>query len=397
MLLVRPQPYNDESLESYLLRLSFENGFADFKAFWKGIRTQLLETTSLSKSALPEQLKLINPYHANHSSAQRLKGLKLISQFANLEPYQLLSLAMYRGGITFSGRFASVFRKGIVIPMELMRKKGCPICPICIKEYGYIKQIWHFIPIVSCHLHHTQLVSHCECGHLFDYVEDEDINRCARCEKPIVISKTHLESTHSENRIAAWLSDLNPKELMNIAVSHRWGVANWWHHTFNCDELFNMDGFYVFLREWPDCLYRHLDEKRLKATDYAIKPIYELSFQEVFGHLLRDASALPSSRLNENIVLAEIVKYLGAHVFDADDMLYQLKLNSIEAAIILGTSIEQVAALVDQGELVISSKLKAGAPLNKYWKNLVLGDVFCLWLARFQTDCSYYNTYTSTW
>ncbi len=32
-LLVRPKPYSDESLESYLLRLSQENGFERYSVF----------------------------------------------------------------------------------------------------------------------------------------------------------------------------------------------------------------------------------------------------------------------------------------------------------------------------------------------------------------------------
>lgn len=43
-LLVRPDPFYDESLESYLLRLSQDNGFENYQIFSGSIKEKLQHT-----------------------------------------------------------------------------------------------------------------------------------------------------------------------------------------------------------------------------------------------------------------------------------------------------------------------------------------------------------------
>ena len=52
-LLIRPEPYPDESLESYLLRLSQENGFERYTLLSGAIRDSLLVQDHEASGAFP--------------------------------------------------------------------------------------------------------------------------------------------------------------------------------------------------------------------------------------------------------------------------------------------------------------------------------------------------------
>ncbi|TRY33964.1 TniQ family protein [Aliiglaciecola sp. M165] len=396
MLLIRTKPFLDESLESYLLRLSIHNGYNKFQSFWAGVRSHLNESTRGIDSALPSELSKINICHANVSSAKRLDALRLVSQLTNHEPLPLLSLALFRGGQLFSRKRTSVFNNGVTIPFRFLRTKGIPICPACIKENVYIRQHWHFSLFEACPEHSVLLRNHCDCGEEINYLSSHEIAQCAKCGSNLA----DLEATVSsapQREIAHWLSGRLVEGLPAVIQSHSWGICLWWQETFNDGKDIDSEQLHLFLAQWPDSLRSYLNCKLAHSKEYALKPFNQLSFKDVFGLLLIQASRLPSTNLSENIVLKEIVRYLEEHVFEPECLLSDLKLNSIEAAIILGTSVEQIAVLVDQGELQTKSRMKANSVLNANWRVLSLGDVFCLWLAKFQTDNSHSNVFISRW
>ena len=72
-LLIRPEPYPDESLESYLLRLSQENGFERYALLSGAIRDSLLVQDHEASGAFPLELARVNVFHAQRSSGLRVR------------------------------------------------------------------------------------------------------------------------------------------------------------------------------------------------------------------------------------------------------------------------------------------------------------------------------------
>src|SRR5574344_16767 len=85
-LLIRPEPYPDESLESYLLRLSQENGFERYALLSGAIRYSLLVQDHEASGALPLEVARVNVFHVNRSSAWRVRSLQLVAQLTELDP-----------------------------------------------------------------------------------------------------------------------------------------------------------------------------------------------------------------------------------------------------------------------------------------------------------------------
>lgn len=71
-LLIRPDPSIDESLESYFLRLSQENGFERFYLFSGVIKDWLHTTDHAAAGAFPLELFRLNIFHASRSSGLRV-------------------------------------------------------------------------------------------------------------------------------------------------------------------------------------------------------------------------------------------------------------------------------------------------------------------------------------
>ena len=72
-LLIRPEPYPDESLESYLLRLSQENGFERYALLSGAIRDSLLVQDHEASGAFPLELARVNVFHAQRSSGLKVR------------------------------------------------------------------------------------------------------------------------------------------------------------------------------------------------------------------------------------------------------------------------------------------------------------------------------------
>ena len=109
------------------------------------------------------------------------------------------------------------------------------------------------------------------------------------------------------------------------------------------------------------------------------------------------SAKLPSARFSENIVLPEIYRFFNDNIISKNNGFLNLRINSIEAAILLNTSTEQIAALVDLGELKSDIRIKSGEFLNLYQYAFELGDLYFLWQSGFQTEYSNLSMLTSRW
>ncbi|TOG37983.1 hypothetical protein CGJ01_24235, partial [Vibrio parahaemolyticus] len=67
----RPKPFEDESLESYLIRIANKNGYQDVDHFLSALKHYLCDGDSEKFSSFPTDIRRINPYSSKHSSAAR--------------------------------------------------------------------------------------------------------------------------------------------------------------------------------------------------------------------------------------------------------------------------------------------------------------------------------------
>lgn len=128
LLLVRPAQYDDECLLSYLIRVSDLNGFSQFCYMlklggftWKNLRAPIHEirTGEFSLDSICGRL-----------------GLSCISP---------QTATVYK-----------TFHNGITTPYVFARYPK--VCPVCIREDGYCKYHWNYLPVIACPKHKIVLV-----------------------------------------------------------------------------------------------------------------------------------------------------------------------------------------------------------------------------------------------
>lgn len=396
LLLIRPKPYPDESLESYFLRLGQANGFNKHGHFIGALNRYFDEQRLSIPIILPFELRSINPCFANKNSRSRLKCLQLVSQMAGLEPLPILSLAIYRAGREMSSGLKSVIRQGKLYPKMFLKQSDIGICPECLVEAVYIRQLWHFEPYRYCHIHNVPLIHICSCGQLIDYLDNSLINKCPNCG----IHYADLEPigqniVYDEILINRWLAEETVESLPNVNLSHRWGLFLWWHRVR--DEFPQKLSFLQLMKQWPKNFNEVLHKKLEDAKKYSIHSADEIRFSDIFGDLLFTASRLPSSQLIDNLVMHQIHLFLHTELIRPNNLLRNARINALEASVLLGSNVEQIAALVEQGELNTCIRLKSGSTLQPSQKIFKLGDIFLLWLARFQIEGSNYHVMTSIW
>ncbi|WP_346962602.1 hypothetical protein [Vibrio sp. 624788] len=85
------------------------------------------------------------------------------------------------------------------------------------------------------------------------------------------------------------------------------------------------------------------------------------------------------------------------HLWDSNGLIANLRMNSLEAAVFLNCSMDEVASMVEQRILKPNRKTKPNTPLEVNDYLFYFGDIFCLWLAEFQTDEFNRSFYVSRW
>ena len=79
-LLVRPEPFADEALESYFLRLSQENGFERYRIFSGSVQDWLHTTDHAAAGAFPLELSRLNIIQASRARGLRVRALQLVDR-----------------------------------------------------------------------------------------------------------------------------------------------------------------------------------------------------------------------------------------------------------------------------------------------------------------------------
>lgn len=126
LLSFRPAPHADESFNGYLMRLAEEN-FLDAS-------TRLLQQVGVR-------------FKARYREAE----VQTLSEAYGFDPAAaaLASFNGVRGGLS-NGRF--------------LRSAQVPVCPPCLREHGYVRQVWHHALVTACSVHRVLLLAQCpEC------------------------------------------------------------------------------------------------------------------------------------------------------------------------------------------------------------------------------------------
>jgi hypothetical protein len=395
--LIRPKPYSDESLEFYMLRVATQNGYSDFSTFIKSLKSSVTNSfTGRFESFLPQDIASANLHHAQISSRRRIDMLRQFAELTGCSLSELLDICLARGAVTFSKKRVSLYRQGVNIPLEELRPLDeVPVCPLCIKESGFGRQLWHFRSYTSCHQHDIVLKQHCRCGASLNMFEQTFSDGCNQCGASLL--EQVASASEAQLILSAWLAGEAIEYLPDVGLSHRWGLIHWFRLYIAPADCKAADSILSYFKAWPSILFEKLKSDYAKAIELAVLPTDEMTFQDVFGQLLPVSCRLPGSALSDNIVLRNIVRFLSDEVIDKGSPLGDLAVNSIEAAILLNTSTGQIASLYDQGILQTKHQLKASQIATMISPIFRLSDVLCSWLTSYQSETSNRRYLVSKW
>ena len=389
MLLSRPKIQADESIESFLIRLSSLNGYSV---------QQLIDIYyPCNKITRGPKLNNINLNHANLSSRSRLEFFKELSIISNNKENEILGNLVYRSNSNFSDHLSVSLCRSIEIPAILYRNDNIPVCPLCLKEKKYIRQVWHIKPYLLCHEHKTSLIKKCpSCQKSISYMKDELISHCScryDLSKIDVINNSNNDfSLELASMIYNALDDKNHGKLsksINLPSSNIhtiFGMIIFFYRFILGEILENeiSDDCFLFMEKWPQSLHDHLGKLFSGKMKHLIKPANKSAFSYVFGELLHEIQNTPDNTFQNNHVLRETFSFLQKKVNDerqekTHKKLTNLLLTKQEAALLLGTSTDQIAKLTAEGYLTAQQKM-----LDAYIPIYTLGEVFDLWVTHFQ-------------
>lgn len=141
-LLVRPDPFQDESFIGYIIRLTEVNGYNSPNSILNYLQIPIF--LSHNKSRIQEHFNKID-----HKILHRL------SEFVEKEPDKILNLISsdYMG----KNSQTSIAKLNPKVIHCFPHK----FCPLCLSDFAYHRKIWDLIIITACPLHKCQLVSFC--------------------------------------------------------------------------------------------------------------------------------------------------------------------------------------------------------------------------------------------
>ncbi len=256
------QLYLDESLESFLLRLSQEQGYERFSHFAEDIWFDTMDQHEAIAGAFPLELNRVNIFHAQTTSQMRVRVLIHLENQLKLNNFGVLRLALSHSKAQFSSQYKAVYRFGSDYPYTFLRKIFTPICPLCIDEAPYIRQQWQLISHQACEHHGCKLVHHCpECKSRLEYQSTESISQC-ECGFELRNSPVE-DAPEAELLIAQWLSgnDSKPLGLLTgeMTLSERYGFLLWYVNRYGDIDDLSFESFIEYCGAWPTTLWQDLD------------------------------------------------------------------------------------------------------------------------------------------
>ena len=363
------QPYSDETLESYLIRVVNENFFNSYRQLSQAIRDELLASDYEAYGAFPTELEKLNLYHAKDSSLFRVRALELVESLLRLPKYDLLKLGLFRSDKSMLSSKAMLHRAGVDIPFSFFRvdrdeDKSIPICPECIKDKPYIRQIWHLKLYKACAVHKVELMSFCPaCEESINYILQESITRCS-C--GFDFTKHQAIPAVADDFKLAWALYNSDESVQNRLLSEtkldvKIAAIAWYQRRHNI-ESFDSQQILNYFECWPSIFRAELEQKSEQAELQLIDTFNNTSFRDVFGDLIVHSFNLSRSRSERHFIAETVLEYLVALVSNnpktSKANIADLLLNIAETAALLSTSYEQVYRLYESGVLKVAFRQK---------------------------------------
>ncbi len=398
------QLYSDESLESFLLRLSQEQGYERFSHFAEDIWFDTMDQHEAIPGAFPLELNRINIYHAQTTSQMRVRVLIHLENQLRLNNFGVLRLALSHSKAQFSLQYKAVHRYGSDYPHAFLRKRFTPICPLCISEAPYIRQQWQFISQHACERHGCKLVHHClECQSRLEYQTTESISQC-ECGYELQNSPVE-EAPEAELLVARWLSgnDSKPLGLLNaeMTLSDRYGFLLWYVNRYGGIENISFESFVEYCSCWPRMLKEEFDELVNKAEFIRIKDWKKTFFNEVFGALLKECRQLPSRQLDRNSVLTQVLAYftklMATVPSSTKGNVGDVLLSPLEASTLLSCTTDEVYRLYEFGEIKAAIRPRMHTKIASHESAFTLRSVIETKLTRMSSENDGLSLYLPEW
>src|SRR5690554_479786 len=212
LLPIHPQPYPEELLTSWMVRLALENGW---------------HLHSFYKVTLGYQKTIWNRDTDKYNHPDLFDCLSVATGVSK-EKIQQLSLQSYNG-ILFHGNLKAANLRWI-LPLGIYHRRrkllGLQYCPLCLNEQpvGYYRKYWRFAFYTMCHKHNVHLLNECpQChspiefhrigiGHKTEKIPKTDIALCHACE-------FNLRFSPASNVVSTRSSDFY-REILNQFVNN---------------------------------------------------------------------------------------------------------------------------------------------------------------------------------
>ncbi|SDL61508.1 TniQ protein [Modicisalibacter muralis] len=409
-LLVRPKPFFDESLESYLLRLAEANFIESYRLLSGAVKDWLLEQDHEASGAFPLELDTVNIWHARQNSSLRVRAFSLLEKLTDNEDLPLLALSLSHSGADFCGGYRALARGSTHIPRCFIRKSVIPVCPLCLAENPYIPQAWHYLTYSGCIKHGVYLIYECpSCGGSLSYIENEMIRNC-RCGYDLSMADTTQadQKTLLLSQLASCEEVESPNSLGGISsISIRNAALLYFCITNSVDlnseaEVEESLRLAIeFYESWPSLYVENFWEKFNKANRKLIKTYNKTPVAFAAGPYISAASLIKGMRIKENFILIElqdllrdlVAKNPKSRIPNPGDML----LTIIEAAVLLQTTHEQIYLLHEKGYLKSAYRIQMRQKVSPYESIFYLRQVIELAKTRMPPDFGAVITYLPHW
>ncbi|PMJ95289.1 TniQ family protein [Vibrio sp. 10N.261.55.A7] len=398
------QFYPDESLESFLLRLSQEQGYERFSHFAEDIWFDTMDQHEAIAGAFPLELERVNIYHAQTTSQMRVRVLIHLENQLKLNNFGVLRLALSHSKAQFSPQYKAVHRFGVDYPFAFLRKRFTPICPLCVNEAPYIRQQWQFISHQACEHHGCKLVHHCpECNSRLEYLNTESIRQC---ECGFDLRDSHVEvASEAELLVARWLSGSDSKPLGQLEAemtqSERYGFLLWYVNRYGDVESISFESFVEYCSCWPKMLWQELDESAKKADLVRVKDWKKTFFYEAFGALLKECRQLPSRQLSRNAVLTQVLAYftklMATLPSSTKGNVGDVLLSPLEASTLLSCTTDEVYRLYEFGEIKAAIRPRMHTKIASHESAFTLRSVIETKLTRMCSESDGLSVYLPEW
>lgn len=398
------QLFRDESLESFLLRLSQEQGYERFSHFAEDIFHQTLDESEGMSGAFPLELNRVNVYHAQTTSQMRVRVLIHIENQLKLSNVGVLRLAFTHSRSHFSPGFKAVHRLGVDYPYAFLRKRCTPVCPSCLSEAPYIRQSWHLLVHQACEKHGCNLIHRCpECDVLLEYQTTENL---IQCQCGFHLQEVLPEPASASNLLVArWLTgkhiDAGGVMSKAMSISERYGLLLWYVNRYGSLEDFSLDEFVQYCATWPQRLQQDLDVLAKKAELVRVKQWKQTFFTEAFGSLLKDCRCLPSRQLSKNRVLTELLRYFNRLVadnpFSEKGNIADILLSPLEASTLLSSTTDEVYRLYEYGEIKAAVRPQMHVKIASHESVFTLRSVVETKFARMCSESDGLSVYLPEW